>query len=259
LGTVLEDTHANRLALYPASTTATGTLFWETDRTVLYIVIESAGVRSWQYSAGMFSAAFASRPTDLGTGDANFLMWVSTYNHIMKWVGNAWVFTDTQGGYFIDAAVALGAGWLLCDGTATTYLTISGADLAETAFTTPDENSGAAGVYHESAAAYTGTINAATAPTLSGASAATTATNQATTATNQNTVVTAHSVIERLDDAGTGVFVFDTAAEAAHATHGHTQDSHNHTQDSHTHGVGTLVVTATAEPRRMDVLRYFRR
>ena len=258
LGTVLEDTHANRTALYPASSTAVGTLFWETDRTVLYVVTETAGVRTWSFTAGEMYATFANRPTDLGAGDVNFKLTVSDHLHRCHWTGTAWIILDNDAGSFIESAVALGTGYQLCDGTATTYLAISGADLAQTAFTTPDENSGAAGVYHESIASYTGTINAATAPTLSGSTAGTTATNQATTAINQATVVAAHAVDENTD-VGTGNFAFDTAADADHASHNHTQDSHNHTQDSHTHGVGTLVVSTTGEPRRMGVLRYFRR
>lgn len=259
LGVAIEDTHDNRLALYPAENSPVGTLFWETDRTVLYVVTETAGVRSWSYSAGMYSTTFANRPTDLSTADVGFLYMPSVYIHICRWSGSGWAITDGGGGYIVDAIVALGAGWILCDGTATTYLALSGADLAETAFTPTDENSGVAGVYHESIAVYSGTINAAAAPGIAGSTANATATNQATTATNQNTVVTAHTVIERLDDAGTGVFVFDTAAAADHATHGHTQDAHNHTQDAHLHAAGTLAVDATGEPRRMGVLRYFRR
>jgi hypothetical protein len=259
LGVVIEDTHANRLALYPAANSPVGTLFWETDRTVLYILEENAGVLSWEYAAGMYSAAFANRPTDLGTSDAGFLYFPSVYIHICRWSGSGWAITDGGGGYIVDSLVALGAGFILCDGAATTYLTLSGADLAETAITPADENGGAAGVYHESIAAGPGTILAATAPGISGSTANTTPTNQAATAVNQNTVVTAHTVIERLDDAGTGIFVFDDAAAADHATHTHTQDAHNHIQDAHLHAAGTLAVDATGEPRRMGVLRYFRR
>jgi hypothetical protein len=259
IGVVLEDTHANRLTLYQPSNFAVGTLFWETDRTVLYLVKEVAGVKSWQYVSGMLTATFANRPTDLGTGDSDFLLFIKLYRHICRWNGVTWVISDGGGGYFVDSAIALGEGYQLCDGTATTYLAVSGADLAETAFTTPDENTAPAGVYHESIAAYSGTINAATAPGVSGSVANATATNQAATATNQNTVVTAHTVVERSDVAGTGIFVFDAAADADHATHTHVQDSHNHTQDAHTHAFGTLAVDATGEPRRMGVLRYFRR
>ncbi len=57
---------------------------------------------------------------------------------------------------------------------------ILGVEGASIAFTTPDENSGAAGVYHESIAAYSGTINAATAPGISGSTANTTPTNNPT-------------------------------------------------------------------------------
>lgn len=281
LGVVLEDTHSNRLTLHPASSTNVGALFWETDRTVLYVVTETAGVRSWTYAAGMYQSAFASRPTDLGLSDAGFLYMPGTYLHICRWSGAAWAIPDGGGGYIVDAVAALGAGWQLCDGTATTYLTISGADLAETAFTTPDENSGVAGVYHESIAAYTGTINAATAPGISGSVANTTATNQAATATNQNESAHTHAVdppvtttsgpsttfawvpdgggVSGAADNHTHTVDIASFTSAAGSAHTHTQDSHNHTQDAHLHGVGTLAVDAAGEPRRMGVLRYFRR
>src|SRR3990167_6337687 len=162
-GLVLQDTQANRLALYPVANYEVGQLFFETDRFSYYVVNDDDGPKIWKYSCGMFSAAFGSRPTDLGTNDTNFLLWVSVYNHIMKWGGTAWVFTDSPGGYIESRAIAppVATGYQLCDGTATTYLAISGADLAETAFTTTDENTAPAGVYHESIAAYTGVINAA--------------------------------------------------------------------------------------------------
>lgn len=241
LGIVLEDTHANRLTLYPAATTATGTLFWETDRTVLYVVEESStGARSWQYVGGMFNATFANRPTDLGTDDTGFLYFASVYIHICRWSGSGWAITDGGGGYIVDAiAVPAGvAGWQLCDGTATTYLTLSGADLAETAFTTPDENSGVAGVYHKSIAAYTGVINAAVAPVLTGTPATLTGTVGAIAAT------------------ATAALTSANAAGQNTADNLHTHPAPSLTMNPYT-PAGTI--GATAEPRNMGVLKYFRR
>ena len=273
-GLAIEDTHANRLTNYLPANYDVGTLFWETDRTVLYVITQSAGTNAWTYAGGNYRATFANRPTDLGTNDAGFQFFVSVYIHLCIWSGSGWGIADGGGGYIVDAvALPAGvAGWQLCDGTATTYLTLSGVDLAETAFTTPDENSAPSGVYHKSIAAYSGTINAATGPALSGNVAnatatnqATTATNQATTATNQNTVVTAHAVVDDLA-AGVGNANFATPGDAAHATHTHTQDSHNHTQDSHnhtqdahTHAITGVTAGTTGEPRNMGVLKYFRR
>lgn len=274
-GVLLEDTHANRVALYPAANWGVGTLFFETDRTVLYVITQSGGTNVWSYIAGVMQSTFANRPTDLTTTDVNFSLFVTTgtagvtYNHSCIWTGAAWIIVGDQPGIFVESAVALAAttGHHPCDGTATTYLAISGANLVETAFTTPDENTAPSGVFHTSIAAYTGVINAASAPTISGSVANTTATNQATTANNQSATtgvtVDAHDVIERLDDAGAGIWVFDAEADAGHTVvdpgHDHTQDAHNHTQDAHTHAVGTLAVSATGLPRNLGVLRYFRR
>lgn len=261
LGTavVLEDTHANRLTSYLPADYDVGAAFYETDRTVLYVVATVSGAKVWKFAAGSFTAARASYPSDLGTNDDGFLFYINNYAHLARWDGTAWRLVDGGGGYFVDSAIALGTGYQLCDGTVTDYISNNTTNLAVVSFTTPDENSGAAGVYHESIAAYTAAINAAVAPGISGNTANQTAVNQAQTATNQNTVVAAHAVVERSNVAGTGVFVFNVAADANHATHSHVQDSHNHTQDAHLHGAGTLVADATGEPRRMGVLRYFRR
>lgn len=273
-GSVIEVTHAVRLASYPATDYPVGTLLYETDRTVLYVVYDTGTTYVWQYVSGRFIAIFADRPTDLGTYDRGFQLLVTVQNHVVWWSGTQWFFADQGGGYFQDFVAAPPAlGWQLCDGTATDYLVISGAGLALTGFTTPNENGAATGVYHKSIAAYTNVINAPVAPALSGNVAnstatnqATTATNQAATATNQNTVVTAHPVVERLDVAGVGVFVFDNQADADHATHthvqdahNHTQDSHNHTQNAHNHAITGVTADTAAEPRNLGVLRYFRR
>lgn len=154
-------THAQRLA----SKITAGTFWWETDRTILYLGVPSGQATVWTYAAGAMFATFANRPTDLAANDAGFLLEVSDHLHLCRWSGTAWVILDNDAGTFVESAVALGTGYQLCDGTATNYLTVSGADLAETAFTTPNENGGAAGVYHKSIAAYTGTINPASTPT----------------------------------------------------------------------------------------------
>lgn len=96
LGIVLEDTHSNRLALYPASSTEVGALFWETDRTVAYIVTETAGARSWDYFSGTMQNTLANRPTDLGADDAGFRFVVSTADQNAEyiWTGTEFVTVD---------------------------------------------------------------------------------------------------------------------------------------------------------------------
>lgn len=210
-------THAKRLTTTPQL----GAFFWETDRTVLYLSAPSGSATVWIYVAGVMSAVFSARPTSLTTNDAGFMLEVSDHRHLCRWDGTAWVILDNDAGTFIDSAVALGVGWQLCDGTATNYLTVSGADLAETAFTTPDEVTAPSGVYHKSIAAYTGTINAPTAPVISGS----TGTPSATTTVDDDLL-------------GTTVAVASS---------------------THTHPVGTLVNDTSGQPRNLGVLRYFRR
>lgn len=250
---LLEDTHANRIALYPASNYAVGTVFYETDRTVAYTVVSASGAPVWQYISGVDAETFANRPIDLSTHDRGYLLWITVQNHICWWSGSAWTIVDGGGGYFVDSAFALTAlGWQLCDGTATDYLVISGADLALTSFTTPNEVT-IPGVYHKSIAVYTGAFNAAAPGTITGSTASTTATNNVNTT---GVTVAPHTIEEIVNVLGLNDWAFPTQADANHAV---TDPGHNHTQNAHNHGVGTLAVDATGEPRNLGVLRYFRR
>lgn len=241
VATLLEGTHGDRLVLYPASAYPIGSLFYETDRMVLYAVVNSGGTPVWQYLAGTFVAVYANRPTDLGVNDRGFQLFVTVQAHTMYWIGTAWIFLDSGGGYISDfvATPPASLGWQLCDGTATDYLVLSGADLALTAFTTPDEVTAPSGVYHKSIAAYTGTINAATAGAISGLTAV------------QTTGITvgAHPTTQITDVAGTDNYAFTGAADNQHGV----------TDPGHQHLFGTIAVDATGQPRNLGVLRYFRR
>lgn len=91
---IVADTHANRLANYPAASQSLGLLFWETDRTALYRVATVAGVNAWvlMLSRPQLVAA-ASRPADLGTNDAGFLVTLSDIGQVVqRWSGTAWIF-----------------------------------------------------------------------------------------------------------------------------------------------------------------------
>lgn len=89
--TVLYDTHANRLANYSPGSYVTGTLFWETDRTVLYVDNGTA----WVYATGTYNNILSNRPTDLISTDAGFEFLVSSYadNILYVWNGTAWVYS----------------------------------------------------------------------------------------------------------------------------------------------------------------------
>lgn len=269
-GLAITGTHAIRLSTYPASSYQVGTIFYETDRMVEYVISNSTGTNQWVYAAGMFATTFAGRPTDLGANDAGFLLWITVQNHVFRWSGAAWAFTDSGSGYITGfVAAPPGTGWQLCDGTATDYVVISGADLALTAFTTPDEIT-TPGVFHKSAAAYTGAINAASAPGISGSVGNITATNNATgtgitaNLAATNVTVTQHTVAQNVA-VGVATWSFPLQADAAHAvndpTHTHTisDPGHNHTQNAHNHGVGSLAVDATGLPRNLALIPYFRR
>src|SRR5439155_17267890 len=78
---VSEDTHANRLANYPTPATI-GAQFFETDRTVFYIANTSL---AWEYSAGAYVAAIASRPSDLTTNDTGFLFYATDQTMLYTW------------------------------------------------------------------------------------------------------------------------------------------------------------------------------
>lgn len=202
-----EDTHANRLALYPAASFPDGARFFETDRTVTYVAV--AGV--WTYAAGEMAAAIASLPS-LGAADAGFRFLATDYRHTFRWTGSAWEFApgDAGSGFFQDFAIAPGAEWQICDGSATTY---AKADGTTAAFTTPNLTTGA---YRKGAAAggYTGTVNAAGTVTLAGI------TGDTSGGTPAGTVTAPTLTMDSYTPAGT--VTAPTFTGSALATHQHT-------------------------------------
>lgn len=126
---VIEDTHANRLANYPASSYAVGTLFWETDRTVYYLNSGAAGSQYWLYTAGTCYTTQALIPGDLGTHDVGFLNSVTDYGHVIEWNGTGFIWGPGEAGsgflqlFEVDPT---GAGWHLYDGSTVSYLKSDG-------------------------------------------------------------------------------------------------------------------------------------
>jgi len=120
----LTGTHAQRLSLFPATNYPPGMLFWETDRTVFYIVKLVSSVPTWVYAAGIMPVTQALLPNDLGVPDGGFLALVSDYpGHLLLWNGITWqygpgdpgtrwtVIGDTSGN------PPQGGLWGLCDGS----------------------------------------------------------------------------------------------------------------------------------------------
>lgn len=115
---------------------------------------------------GTLAEAQTLTPT---TSDDGMLVFITDFGHLVRWTGTAWAFApgESGSGYFQDFAITPQAsGWVLCNGSVTTYLVVGGAALSETSFTTPNLTGTPA--YRKSIAAYTGVINAKQAPAATG-------------------------------------------------------------------------------------------
>lgn len=106
----LQGTHLVRLASYPAASYAEGTLFYETDRQVVYKV---QGI-VWIYWSGAMAGALAGLPTDLGTNDTGFTYQATDYRHLYRWTGAGWEFdpNDAGSGWLVQA----GPGFFISSG-----------------------------------------------------------------------------------------------------------------------------------------------
>ena len=82
--TITEGTHAARLTTAGQSV---GSLWYETDRHVTYVLTASG----WQFAGGVQSGAFTSRPTDLGASDAGYAFVATDTGVLYSWSGSAWV------------------------------------------------------------------------------------------------------------------------------------------------------------------------
>jgi hypothetical protein len=163
-GTANYGTHALRPG--PA-VPVTGSLYYETDRTVLYQTLLHFSTPIWQYVAGGMVGTLAGLPTDLGTADTGFLYYATDYYHLYQWNGAAWAFAaGTESSGIISAAIPghlyPAAAWKPCDGSAITISTAAG---TLDTVTTPPMNTG---VFLRGIAAgsYTGATVAPTATTL---------------------------------------------------------------------------------------------
>jgi hypothetical protein len=102
IAVVTEDTLSNRPA---AADTAIGTLFYATDRTVAWIVVDSGGLK-WKYFGGIQLVALASLPTPSADDGGYQAYTTDTITHYI-WTGTAW--TTIGGLYQIIQNAATGA------------------------------------------------------------------------------------------------------------------------------------------------------
>lgn len=112
-------------------------IFEASDRN--YVAWASDGT-SWLYSYGIQSrtqAQLAALAATLGTTDAGYLVWVTDYEHVLRWSGTVWTFGpgDAGGGYIAHfLAAPNGNGWVLVNGAATTILKADGTTTAVTPY-----------------------------------------------------------------------------------------------------------------------------
>lgn len=81
--------HALRLSSYGAAAQQDGTLFFETDRKVFYVIVPTP--KHWEFGAGCSVGLEANLWTDLGSNDAGFLYFASDTETLWIWNGSAWV------------------------------------------------------------------------------------------------------------------------------------------------------------------------
>ena len=85
LGSITYGTHAERVQDYPASSYSLGTLFYETDRTILYYVSNNAaGASIWKYALGVMFDTKANIPEDLMDGDQGFLFFATDWQVLYR-------------------------------------------------------------------------------------------------------------------------------------------------------------------------------
>lgn len=250
-GIPIVDTHANRLTLYPASNYVPGQPFFESDRTVWYVVTLTAGVLAWTYAGGICHTTLAARPTDLATADQYFLLDVTDYSHTLQWSGSAWGWGPDDDGsdyyrMYQDAPAGFGANaWQVCDGSTVDRLNPDG---TTSSVTVPDVTTA---VYLK------GGLTAAAIAAAGGTTANTTATNQNESAhTHAVTSPTgAPSATTTVDNDGAGSTVAVGSATHTHAVTSPTGagSAHTHIQDAHNHGPGSL------ELRNKQTALYYRR
>lgn len=130
-GKMLEDTRANRLANFPAGNEPLGVLFWETDTTYTYYVGLVAGVKTWLYAWGVWRRTQAQvAGVGFGTADARCRIYVTDYDHFLKWSGAAFGWDDGEQGSGMGPVYwevdPTGVGWHLYNGATVSYLNADG-------------------------------------------------------------------------------------------------------------------------------------
>lgn len=88
-------THNLRLTTYGSASEPVGTLFYESDRHVLYVIEPTPN--HWQFVAGIQLGLEASQPADLGTNDTGFLYFATDTTTLFVWDGTTFVSISVGG------------------------------------------------------------------------------------------------------------------------------------------------------------------
>jgi len=96
-GQVVYGTHSQRTQNASPSTLL-ASLFVEIDRgNVVYEAQNiTAGNAQWVFVSGIYGAALAQEPTDLGVNDAGFLFFATDTRVLSRWSGSAWVLVGSS-------------------------------------------------------------------------------------------------------------------------------------------------------------------
>lgn len=231
---------------------------------------------------GQLRGTLAEQPTGLGPANDGLLYFVTDYSSLVIWDGSAGVWQMAPGAVppgkidLFTVAPPSSAGYVLCNGAATSYLSGFGtATLTSTNITLPDLTT--TGAYLETAGAYTGTPVAASGGGLTGSTATgSTGTGSTGTGTTGNESAHTHS-FSATTSIPTATVLTDIAPGAVSQDafdHVHTVSGTTGAGSSHSHsvpslsvpslsipalGAGTLAVDATGKPRHLAVLPYFKR
>lgn len=173
---IIEDTRANRIANYPPANYPLGSLFLETDSSLIYVIEVVSLNNVWVWTSGTYARTqtqLAALAATLSTNDTGLLANVTNFGHVLQWTGSAWQRgpgdTEHSDSFHEFGAAPSDPGWHACDGTSVSFLKYDGS-LGTRAL--PDLTTSA--YAKGTKATYTPTLSAPTAPTLSGSTDPTT-------------------------------------------------------------------------------------
>lgn len=226
-------TRKQRLVYVPEQLNG-GSVWWETDTQLLYIVHVTNEAHSWKYLAGRMSGLLSAKPTGLTTGDAGVLYYATDFARTFEWSGSAWANAkgETPQDVIVFAAASPGTGWSLCDGSTATYSTATGS-------TTSKSKPNLVGSYPKGASSYSSSVVAATNPTLSGSTA------------DESSHTHGSGSLATGGPSGTTTFG-GGAFSAPNQVHTHAISGSTDAGSAHHHGVGTLAASG-GEPQHLNI------